>query len=82
MGLETTGSILRTLKNKQAKCVRTATSYKFACLCLGKSGPDVVDVSLATWSNIAIPSILFGCESVIFKETNIVAVERVQSQVA
>ena len=82
LGLEMTGSVLKTLRNKQAKCLKIATKYKFACLSLGKSGPDVVDVSLATWSNLAIPSILFGCESVIFKEANIIAVERVQSQVA
>ena len=82
LGLDTTSSILRTTMSKQAKCISVANSYKFACLNLGQRGPDVVDVSLATWVNIALPTILFGCESIIFKETNILAVERIQSQVA
>ena len=59
-----------------------ANKYKFACIHLGKRDADVVDVTLATWNNIAIPSILFGCESVIFKETNIAAIESVQSSIA
>ena len=82
LGLETTSSIWRTCLFKQRKCVATANKYKFSCIYLGKRGPDVVDASLATWNNIAIPAILYGCESILFKETHIVELERIQSQVA
>ena len=78
LGLETTSSILRTCMAKQAKCIKIANKYKFACLHLGKRGPDVVDMTLATWTGIAIPRILFGCESIIFKEYNIAAIEKTQ----
>ena len=71
LGLETTSSILKTCMAKRAKCVKIANKYKFACLHLGKRGPDVVDATLATWTNIALPSILFGCEAIIFKECTI-----------
>ena len=82
LGLETTSSIFKTGMAKRAKCLEVANDYKFACLHLGKRGPDVVDVTLATWNNIAIPSILFGCESIIFKECTVAALERIQSKVA
>ena len=41
-----------------------------------------MDVICCTWKNVAIPSILFGCESIPFCDTNIEEIERVQSQVA
>ena len=82
LGLETTSSIWRTCAAKQKKCITVANKYKFACIHLGKRDADVVDVTLATWNNIAIPSILFGSESIIFKESNIAAIESVQSSIA
>ena len=45
-------------------------------------GPDVVDVVLCTWSNVAIPAILTGCEMIPFCETRIQEIERIQAQVA
>ena len=82
LGLETCVSIVKTSRTKLQKCVKTANKYKFACLHASKCGPDVVESTLATWENIAIPSILFGCESIIFTETTILGIERVQAQIA
>ena len=82
LGLETSSSILRTTLAKQSKCLKIAKKYKFACLHIGRSGPDVVDMALATWNQIAIPSILFGCDSIIFTESTILGLERVQSEIA
>ena len=82
LGLEISSSIFRTCVEKQAKCIKIANKYKYACLYLGRRGADVVDTSLATWNNIAIPSILFGTDCIVFKESNIVAVEAIQSKVA
>ena len=81
LGLESYLSPAVTCRAKNAKCIQTANKYKFACLHIGKRGPDVVDATLATWVNIAVPSILFGCESIIVTQTTIAAIERVQAQV-
>ena len=81
LGLESFLSPAQTCRVKQAKCIQTANKYKFACLHIGRTGPDVVDATLATWVNIAIPSILFGCESILFTETTVLSIERVQAQV-
>ena len=81
LGLETSSSILRTMQSKQGKCLKTAKKYKFACLHIGRSGPDVDDVALASWNQVAIPSILYGCESIIFTESTIQGLERIQSEI-
>ena len=81
LGLESFLSPVQTCRAKQVKCIRTANKYMFACLHVGNRGPDVVDATLATWENIAVPSILFGCESIIFTETTIIEIEKVQAQV-
>ena len=82
LGVETFSSIFRTCAAKQKKCVATARRYMFACLYLGKWGSDLVSVSMAAWQNVAIPSILFGCESILFSESKITELESVQAQVA
>ena len=82
LGLETFSSIFRTCAAKQKKCVATAKKYMYACLYLGRSGSDLVQVSMATWKNVAVPSILFGCDSILFSESKIAELECVQSRVA
>ena len=82
LGLECFLSPVKTSRMKQEKCIKTANKYKFACLHIGRRGPDMVDATLATWENIAIPAILFGCETTLFSETSIIAIERVQGQIA
>jgi hypothetical protein len=63
----------------QRRALSLANRYKFACLRIGRDGPDQVEVSLCTWLNIAVPSILFGCESVPFADTNIEELDRCQA---
>ena len=82
LGLECSLSPIKTNRMKQDKCIKTANKYKFACLHIGRRGPDMVDATLATWGNIAIPSILFGCETILFSETTIIEIEKVQAQIA
>ena len=82
LGTETTLLMSSTATKRQQKCIKSAKSYKFACFHVAKTGPDVVDTVLATWSNIAIPSILSGCEVIPFSDTTIEAIERMQSQLA
>ena len=82
LGTETTLLMSSTATKRQQRCIKSAKSYKFACFHVAKTGPDVVDTVLATWSNIAIPSILSGCEVIPFSDTTIEAIERMQSQLA
>ena len=82
LGTWTYNTMYRTSVEKQKHCVKTAHKYKSSCIHVSKLGPDVVDVVLCTWSNVAIPAILTGCEMIPFSETHIVEIERVQAQVA
>ena len=68
LGTWTFGSMYKTGVEKQKLCVKTATKYKNCCIYVSKMGPDVVDVVLCTWSNVAIPAIS--------------EIERIQAQVA
>ena len=82
LGLETYSSMFRTTVEKQKKCVATAKKYMFACLYLGRSGSDLVNVAIATWLSVAVPSVLFGCETLLLCETKVSELESIQSQVA
>ena len=82
LGTDTTLLMSTTGSKRQRKCVLTAKRYKFACFYVARTGPDVIDTVLATWSNIAMPSILSGCEVIPFSDTTIDSIERLQSQVA
>ena len=42
----------------------------------------MVDVVHCTWLNVALPAVLNGCEVIPFSETNILEIEKIQSQVA
>ena len=75
-------SMSKTAKEKVKQCVVKARKYKGSCICISQDGPDRVDMILATWSNIALPSILFGCEMIPFCDTAIKDIERIQSQIA
>ena len=82
LGTWTYSSMYRTGIEKQKLSVKTATKYKNCCIYVSKMGPDVVDVVLCTWSNIAIPAILTGCEMITFSDAKIQEIERIQAQVA
>ena len=77
------GSMHKVGLEKQKECIQKAQKYKGSCIYMSRDGPDVVDdMVLATWSNIALPSILHGTEMVPFTESTILALERTQNQVA
>ena len=75
-------SVSKSAREKLKLCVCKARQYKGACISLSREGPDVVDMILATWCNIAIPSILYGCETIPFSESAIMDIERIQCQIA
>ena len=82
LGVETFNTMFKTCTAKQKKCISVAKRYMFACLHLGKLSTDVVRISLATWINIAVPTITFGCENIIFCESNMAELESIEAKVA
>ena len=82
LGTWTYNTMYRTIVEKQKLCVQTAHKYKSSCIHVSRMGPDVVDVVLCTWLNVAIPAILTGCEMIPFCETRIYEIERIESQIA
>ena len=58
LGVETFLSMFKTCVAEQKKCVAIAKRYMFGCLHLGKLSTDVVWIALATWINIAVPTIM------------------------
>ena len=82
LGIESFLSMFRTCVAKRNKCVEVAKKYMFGCLHLGKLSTDIVRVSLATWINIAIPTITFGCESILFCNSKLAELESIEAKVA
>ena len=82
LGIITMDSMFKIGVEKQKDCIKKAHKYKGSCIYMSKDGPDLTDMIMATWSNIAIPSILFGTEMIPFTESSILEIERVQNQVA
>ena len=82
LGTETSLLMSKTGSSRQKRCLATARRYRFACHYVAKTGPDMVDVALATWNNIAMPSILSGCEVIPFSDSTIEEIEVIQSQMA
>ena len=82
LGTEVFTSMCKTAREKLKLCNAKAKQYKGSCIHISRDGPDVVDMVLATWNNVAIPSILFGCEMIPFTDTVIQDIERTQSQIA
>ena len=82
LGTDTTLLMSSTGSMMQQRCIQSAKRYKFACFHVARTGPDIIDTALATWSNIAIPSMFSGCSVIPFSETTIETLERLQSQLA
>ena len=82
LGLDTHRSLFKTIVEKQRKCVLKAKQFKGACLNIAYRGPDVSFLASCLWLNVALPSILYACDSIPFSETNIVTLNRIQSQLA
>ena len=82
LGLETHRSLFKTTVEKQRKCILKAKQFKGACLNIAYRGPDVSFLASCMWLNVALPTILYACDSIPFSETNIVTLNRIQSQLA
>ena len=81
LGLETMLSPARGSSAMQKRALATARSYKAGCNRVSTLGPDQIEVAVATWRNLAIPSILYGCESIAFSNTTITEIDRIQASI-
>ena len=79
LGVETSLCPGKGVRAMQKRALDLAKSYKGACLRIARDGPDIVDLALSLWKNIAIPSVLYGCEYVPFSKQTVVDIERQQS---
>ena len=77
LGTEMMSTMYKTGVNKQKMCVDKAFKYKNTCFYIAKDGPDLTDMIVATWSNVAIPAILSGCDTIPFSDSNINEIEKV-----
>lgn len=82
LGITTYGTMFKTGQEKQKMAITTAHRYKGACIKMTRMGPDTVALASSCWSQMAIPSILHGTDSVPFSESTISEIERTQSQLA
>ena len=82
LGLETHRSLFKTIVEKQRKSILKAKQFKGACLSIANRGPDVSFLASCLWLNVALPTILYACESIPFSETHIATLNRIQSQLA
>ena len=82
LGLEMYNSVWKTSIEKQKKALLKARQFKGACLSIANRGPDVSSLASCMWLNMAIPSILYACDSIPFSDSSILSINRVQSQLA
>ena len=82
LGLDMHNSIWKTGVEKQKKALLKARQFKGACLSIANRGPDVSTLASCMWLNMAIPSILYACESIPFSDSSIASINRVQAQLA
>ena len=78
LGVEVFNTMYKVTTAKQKKCVAAAERYRGATRYLSRQGPDVVDLSVVAWRRQAVPAITFGTENIIFSDSTVEALERVQ----
>ena len=81
LGIKTQLNPRRSALAMMERAKSLASSYRKTCISFDYDGPDSVDLSLCLWQNVAIPSILYGCEIVPFSSSAISEIERHQSAV-
>lgn len=81
LGVETCLSPSRGALAMRRRALSLASRYKATCLRVARDGPDIVDLAMTLWCNVALPSILFGCECVPFTVSAIEEINRHQTSV-
>ena len=81
LGVETCLSSFKTGKAMMKRATSLANSYRGSCIRIADDGPDIVDLAVSLWMNVAMPSILFGSETIPFTQQSIEEISRNQSRV-
>ena len=81
LGIETCLNPSKSASAMMKRAISLANKYRGTCIRLARDGPDIVDLALSIWSNIAMPSLLFGSEFIRFSEQAIEDISRQQSAV-
>ena len=81
LGVETSLSTFKAGRAMMRRATALANSYRGSCIRIAKDGPDIVDLAMSLWMNVAMPSLLFGCETVPFSKQTILDISRQQSSV-
>ena len=76
LGLETYNTMPQITTAKQSKCLKAARRYRAACRYLSRQGPDVVDMAICCWRNVAMPAICYGVETIMFSENTLKSLEQ------
>ena len=81
LGVETSLSTFKAGRAMMKRATSLANSYRGACIRIAKDGPDIVDLAMSLWMNVAMPSLLYGCEAVSFTKQTVLDISRQQSSV-
>ena len=81
LGVETCINPAKSASAMMKRATSLANQYRGTCIRLAHDGPDVVDLAMSIWCNIASPSLLFGSECVRFSQQVIEDISRQQSAV-
>ena len=80
LGVETFNTMHKVSTAKQEKCIKAASRYRASCRYLSRQGPDVIDLSVCAWMNVAVPAMLYRVEGIFFTDTTIEELERQQAR--
>ena len=81
LGVETCLSPTKSASARMRKASSLASRFRGTCISLAYDGPDVVDLALSLWCNIATPSLLAGNEFTRFSKQVLDHISREQSKV-
>ena len=81
LGVETSLHPYQAAKAMRKRATQISNRYKGACLRIARDGPDIVDLAASLWTSIAIPSMLYGCETVPFTNKALLEISRHQASI-
>ena len=81
LGVQTCLNPSKSASAMMKRATKLASSYRGTCISLAYDGPDVADLALSLWNNIAMPSMLYGVEFLRFSKQVHEEISRQQSKV-
>ena len=81
LGVETHLHPYQAAKAMRKRATQISNRYRGACMRVARDGPDIVDLAASLWTSIAIPSMLYGCETVPFTNQALLEISRHQASI-